>query len=181
MIRLISVLVLLLFSTFLVGQKKSVPEHRSEFQIGYGLGGNWYLNALDNNPKWTLHFKQNIWQKKIRVSLGVGYEQLEDEAFIPVYLNLAKMWSKGEVGLDMGYAFAFSRIDYGRDNFEYFGGPHGHLYYQYPLLLDKDMSWWLGAGYDMRRSTFEYEFGPDSEETSRLYFHHLRIFTAFRI
>jgi hypothetical protein len=181
MIRLATVLALLLFSSIMFGQDAYSRDHRSEFQLGYGLGGNWYLNALDNNPKWTIHFKQSIWQKGMVIRLGVGYEQLEDEAFIPVYLNLSKTWPKGEIGLDVGYAHAFSRIDYGRDNFEYYGGPQAHIYYQYPLISQEGYSWWLGMGYDMRRSIFEYEFGPDAEETSRLYFHHLRIFTSLRI
>lgn len=166
MIRFLGITLLLFFLPFtqIIGQEddRSIV---TKFEISYGLGGNFYLNYLENNPKTSLSaFVGKRLPNNSSFGLRLGVDLQEDQFLIPITGQFWHSWNRHGLQAYLGYALGWNHQVEDEADFDFSGGLALGAGYEIRFITIADVNFYLTATYDHRNTSLTFLPTSSSDE-----------------
>lgn len=174
--KLILIISIFLFSLHFGYAQNEVKRWTPSVDLGYAFGGNFYLNYLESNPMWSIHFGlDKLLDQKASFGFRLGYEGLRDEGFLPLLVRYTRHLAKSDFYLHGGYAFGFYHDIDDIEELKYTGGLALGVGYTHRLLQTEGYELGVNVGYDHRNSTLELSSVGGNNIDARSSYHYLNL------
>jgi hypothetical protein len=166
------------------GEADSTRDIYIRLDVAYIIGGQVYNDNFLYNPGFSLFGVSGIHvNERVSVGLGTGYQQLRNERFIPVFIDLTGSVSKKantrQIWMQGGYSFAWSDSLRNLTGYRLNGGIYISAGLGFRFRLNETLSIVPGFSYRHQFAEFEYDVFNQREYKEQANFDMLVIGISF--